>query len=76
MVLKVVVDVTDCCVCPFPSRSGLVYEEIDLSWEALAHNSKYPTLPRSLEEDWPRLHGIAGDVDLLGVIKGIVHHDI
>ena len=60
MVFKIVVDVTDCC--SFPRRSSLIYEEIDLSW--------------SFEVDWPRLHGITGYVNLLGVIKEIVYSDI
>ena len=73
MVLKIVMYVVDGSVGPFANQSGFIDEKIYLPWYAFAHNSKNAALARCFEKDPPRLHGVAGNIDSLCIVEGIVY---
>ena len=73
VVVKKVVEEADDCVGALSRVTGFVDEVMHLPGNSLATHSKHRTLPRGLEVDGPRLHGVVRVVHLLGKVKGVVH---
>jgi len=76
VVVKKEVQPTDHSICTLATITCLICQEVHLPGECLAVHTNHCTLPGSQEIDWPRLQGVRWIMDLLGVVKGIVHFDV
>jgi hypothetical protein len=74
--LKEVVEERNNRVRPFADEMAFVNQKVHLLWNALATDPKYSTLARHEEVDGAWLQGIARQVNLLRVVKAVMHGEI
>ena len=73
MILEIMVDIADSSVCPFSDITGFIDQIVYLPRDRFAHHSKNSTFTQRFKVNGPGLHWIAGYMNLLCKIKGIVH---
>ena len=75
MMFEEVVKHADNCIGPLPDIRCLVYHEVDLSGNGFTAYPKQGSLPGCHEVDGARLPGVAGVVQLLSEVEGIMHNN-